>query len=324
VATDEAIELLSELAKASPPEVQAVIAEALGLANHPAARRLLAVLLNHADDDVACGAVRALAWQQGEETLTALLLLINNDGGRPRIRCEAARVLGTIGGAESCAALGHLVGSTTENAIAETALRALVARPLRETLNVLSGLLATARNDRRIALLDALGETPDDLSLLIAPCLADPASEVREAAALALATAVCPGSLGDVLVAALDTEPEAVVRVALYSALTTQMPFDVSRLVDVVEREPTRELRLAGWTAVATKIGSSTDQASRFDHAAVAELAAEALKPDSQHALTAVRALQIARTVSARAALVLIAEHSIDVVAREARVLVGL
>lgn len=304
LATDDALSELAAVLDGSAWTLRARIAESLGLADHPRARGLVGALLDDPDEEVACAAVRGLAWRPGGEAVVVLTRLLNDDRRRLPVRCTAASTLASVGGRTTCEALAGAIADTPHDALREAALAALAARPLRDTRDLFAWLLGRADGPHRVPILEALGEASGDVPGLAAPYLADVAAEVREAAALAIAGAARAGEVGALLVAALAREPETAVRFALYHALSNQLAFDVDPVVRRVLAERSADLRLAGSAAVAAEVARRPDAAARFDGDVVPVLLVEALdetKPDG--GLAAVGVLRAAMTAASRRAL---------------------
>jgi len=320
LATDDAVTTLATALDGSAWTLRARIAESLGLADHPHAHGLASALIDDADEEVACAAVRTLAWRPGNEAVLVLTRLLGDGRRSLRVRCAAARALARVGGRATCEALAGAIHTTRHDELRDAALAALSTRPLRDTRDLFTWLLARTHGARRIQVLEALGDASGDVAGVATPYLADDAPEVREAAALAIAEAACAGEAGNVLVAALAREPETAVRFALYHALANQVTFDVDPIVRRTVAEQSADLWLAGCAALAVEVARRPAAAARFDGDVVPVLLMGALgeaQPD--RALRAVAVLEVAMTAGARRALGAIAAAAREPIAAAAR-----
>jgi len=297
--TDDALASLADALEGSAWTLRAQIAESLGLADHPRARRMVGALIEDPDPEVACAAVQGIAWRPRDEAAAHLMDVLGDGTRSLPVRCGAARALARVGGRGTAESLAHTIAGTPHEELRAAALAALIRRPLREVGDLLAWLLARADGARRIAVLEVLADAPDDVAAVVAPYLADASSEVREAAALALAGAARPGAVGDRIVAALGSEREPAVRFALYDALANQLAFDLERIVPCVVAEPSPELQLAGAAAAAAEVSRRPRAAGSFEHLVVPMLTAIAFTTErSDNALAAVAIL--AATCTAR------------------------
>jgi HEAT repeat protein len=290
--TDDALASLADALESSAWTLRARIAESLGLADHPRARRMVGALIEDPDPEVACAAVQGIAWRPGDEAAAQLMDVLGDGTRSLAVRCGAARALARVGGRGTAESLAHTIAGTPHDELRAAALTALIRRPLREVGDLLPWLLAQADGARRIAILEALADAPDDVAAVVAPYLADVSGEVREAAALALAGAVRPGAVGERLATALASEREPAVRFALYDALANQVSFDLERIVPCVVAEPSPELQLAGAAAAAAEVSRRPAAAGSFERAIVPMLTAIALAAErSDNILAAVAIL---------------------------------
>jgi len=221
--------------------------------------------------------------------------------------------------AAAAQALAGAIDATSHDELRDAALAALSTRPLRDTRDLFTWLLARTHGARRIPILEALGDVSGDVACVTAPYLADDGPEIREAAALAIAEAAYAGEVGDALVAALACEPETAVRFALDHALSNQVRFDVDPVVRRTVAEQSADLRLAGCAALAVEVARRPAAAARFDADVVPVLVMGALdEAQPERALKAVAVLEVAMTAAARRALRAIAASAREPIAAAA------
>jgi hypothetical protein len=144
------------------------------------------------------------------------------------VRCGAARR--RPGGEPRDGGIaGHTIAGTPHDELRAVALSAVIRRPLREVGDLLPWLLARADGARRIAILEALADAPDDVAAVVAPYLADVSGEVRRPL-----RSRSPAPCGPAR-SASGSPPRwrwsaSAVRFALYDALANQVSFDLERI----------------------------------------------------------------------------------------------
>jgi len=312
-----ALAFLSESARNGPPRLRALIAEALGTSPLPEARDILLPLLNDPDPAVGRGALRGLAAAPSAETALLLGGMLN-DARRPEsIRSEAALILGTLPDpAASCVLIEALREAASESLRAQL-WDAIGMRPILETGDFVREMVQSpVPNDlQRLAAIESLSGSAEDVSSLLTPILRDGDPEVREAAAWSLSVNEHAVSAAPWVLDALMNESDPGVRLRLYDALGNQQSMDAPRLMALVEGEAHPRVRLAGLQALAMTLqrGGAPERSAWFDSTAVPFLQQEALATsDLLHRMTAVTTLARVGSPAALDALQVIAQQSDD------------
>ena len=291
-----ALAFLSETAQTGTPRLRAIVAESLGYSSNPAAIQLLELLLADQDPTVARGGVRALLASPKPGTGDLLDKILNQTGRPESVRTEAALALGALPDPSATGYLAKAIQKETDETVLVTLWEAMGMRPALENAEFVRDYLNSPDTTapERIMAIEALGESPDDVSPLLATGFNDPDPEVREAAAWALGRNDQLGNVGPSVLQALASEPDAGVRLRLYQAFENQQSVDPIALMPMLESEQRPEVRLAGIQAlVHTSQSFSSQETSLWvDTKAVPILKEEALHhPNLLHRMTALTTL---------------------------------
>lgn len=208
----------------APSQGATDLVQALGLANHPEARRSLADLARDAGvaADLRVAAIRGLAQDDPDPATLASLESLLDDGDSP-LREAAAYAYGT-----SLAAQRRL-----DPAAAATALARLATR-----------VEQAGGGDRRILALRALGNAGDAAALpAIRYALDDSAPDIREAAVQALSSVMAPG-VDEVITRVLRHDASASVRArAIFAAGQRDPTTYADALADLALQDPEGSVR---------------------------------------------------------------------------------
>lgn len=310
----EALAALKEAAASSPPEIRGAIAGALRACASPGCTSILLTLLHDPNESVAIESIRSLAKQASPEAATALGQVLNNPQQSSNLRCEAALDLGDVEQFGVVSMLTDAAKQTDDEDVAAAALKALGGRDFSETQAFFESFLRSgdASPELRVAAVEALGGAEGDPTAFLVSLLTDPDGDVRVEAAWALSALSATGNAGAQLLALLQTETDADVRLRLFQALRNQDSFDVSAAMALVQNEPDPSARIAGLDLLATALRNNPTTALQnfFDQTATAELKNDILTSqvfDDQQA--AVLALTRAHTPLAMQALQEVAQE---------------
>ena len=314
--TREAIDALKEALKGGSEELRAAIAEGLGDCGTEECTAMLLGLLNDGNEAVARAAVRGLAAQgtvKAAETLAKLL----NDGQRSvDMRIEAALGLGTIEQPGVLETLQQAARTIGDEDIVTQVLNAIGGRDFSETQAFFQQYLGSApSSDLRVAAIESLWQAKGDPTAFLAGYISDPDAEVRASAAWAMSATDATGNAGPQLLASLQGEQDADVRLRLYQALRNQESFDTGTALALVQREADSLARVAGMDLLASSLRNNPtpEVQTFFDQTAAPALKNTALTGESSHErMAAVIALVRASTPSAMSALQDLAQQATD------------
>ena len=237
------------------------------------------------------------------------------------VRAEAAMGLGKIKDPYAYQLLIDIYNDaeTAENTDLQIdIITALGQRDLSEISSFFQQVLDDSSTDPslRVAAIEALEDTQGYTIPLLLKYLNDSDSEVRAAAAWALAIADEPGNLFAELKAQLATELDPEVRKRLYQALGNQENFDISNIdIPTILKETNIETRLAGYDLLARNIAATENETiqENFNQIVIPNLKQIALTADRiSTKLSAVITLKRANTPESLLALQEIAAQSLD------------
>jgi HEAT repeat protein len=315
----EALDVLERVLRGEgPDEIIRQAALALGHAPGSAADRLLADLLDLEGGPARLGAIEALGLRAGArdvDTLKSLLLDSNED---PAAREAAAAALAGIRAEGVVAALGQVLAEGGDDALGESALSSLAARPWQEAESLLRALLADPQLDpeRELEVLEALSDsTPEAAELLFEYARDSPSPESRRVAVESLAMLEDAEGLADHFHRLSLGEQDPGVRSELYEAMALHADWEAGpadgRLVERVLSETAPGTQLQGCRMLASRLRVAFDPqlAETFDRRLVPWLRGQARDAGNgrYERLTAVDSLKLAGTPAAREALEAIA-----------------
>jgi HEAT repeat protein len=318
--TDEAMMELLLAAASATPFLKAAIADALAEFAHPEARRFLQSLLNDESAMVARAALRALGRLDDPDSLRRVAEVLLDPNRAVGLRTEAALVLGRSDHPDALPILLHASHAALEDDETEPVfhhvLEALAQRSFGEVEGFVSRYMLAEglASESRAAVLEALGGGGGTAAFLV-NFLRDADPEVRSAAAWSLTITPDAHPYAAEIVGCLSGEADAGVRANLYRALQGQVGVDGQSLVQILSLEGNGAARLAGYDLLASLVsgGASVEVVDYFNYRAVPELREAALQGSNlQRKLSAIIALQRAKTKEARQALWEIANSSRD------------
>jgi HEAT repeat protein len=289
-------------------DLRVAIAEALGKCGSPECTKWLRELLHDPSTLVAEGAVRGLAGQNTLEAADALIPLLTDTNAAGDLRCEVALNLGSMDQPGVLQALMGAAYSADDENLVEAALNALGSRDFAETSSFFQNFLNSpdVSSSLRVQALEALAQAQGDPSAFLASLASDSDSDVRAAAAWALSATETTGNVGPQLLALLQNETDADVRLRMYQALGNQESFDANATLAIIQNESDPSARVAGYDLLAKLLLSNpiAELKNYFDQTAVPWLKQMALTgPSSDDRQLAVIVLTRANTPEAMAAL---------------------
>lgn len=314
------VQILEELLESdAPPALRAAVAEALGEAQQPEARRLLEALLESDDEAVVRGALRGIAVDPAALGILEAILL---DEARPApVRAQAAASLGALGREESAAVLRAALAELDDETLVASVLDALGEHPFPRNADAFHAVLANPALPRQLKIeaLEALGDSSSDAAALLLDYAARaPEPELRAAAVEAIAFLDDSRQIAPWLLRLVESEPDAEVRAEIYGALSfharaTYAATDVPRFLDVILSETGGPARLQGFRLVASILRVEPDArlVEAFDSHMVPWLQDEALRAAGRsQRLACLDALKLAGTPGARQALLRLSRSS--------------
>jgi hypothetical protein len=328
--SDEAIDVLEHVLRAgSPARLMTEAAEALGSSKHADARRILETLLESENDAIVRGALRAIAARADADAIAILEAMLNDPNQGEAVRVQAAASLGRLATAQATASLRESLAQIGDSDLVPSILEALGEQPYSETEDFFRSILTDAEVDAeiKIAALEALSEAPPESSeLLLEFASSASESELRIAAVESLALldesedAVAP------LLDILDREPSPDVRAELYSALAlhnhqTHADAVLDTLVPTILEEEELQTKLQGYRLVGAMLSVEPDPrlSEPFDEFMVDWLSEQAESGmDSYTRSLAIDALNLAGTDDAKRALDRLTHHDDPAVVAEA------
>ena len=261
------------------------------------------------------GAIQALGIRAGPDEQQRLQALLLDPAEDAEARATAAGALAGLGGGEVAAVLARVLRDDPDEAVIESALESLAARPWGDAEPLVRGLLADPELDpaREVAILEALSESsPEVLPLLADYAGAAATTEARLAAIESLAllddAEAVEGALMR-LAAADEAAPE--VRAELYHALALHGEWEDAdasrRLTEQILAETDPEARVHGYRMLASRLRGDADPglAETFDRKLLPWLAARARDVEASHyqRRLAIDAMKLGGTPQAREVL---------------------
>jgi len=281
-------------------------------ANGQAAVPNLKGLLNDADWQVRCAALRALAATGSEEAIQILKSYVSDQSGLEEA-AQAAMALGDVPDPTISGFLLEKYRSVADEDLKSCLLETLAARPYGETVSFFQNFLTAPATDtdNKAEVLRALGfhGTAPNETLLTHVFDKDPV--IRAAAFDALAFRR-DQALGQALIQRLPAENDASARQSLYKALAAQSDLAPGNLEALARAE-----KLAGpkiranhaWASSIARQRQDTGNVANFERIAIPELMREALEnPDPGEQRAALQALAASRIPAAASALATISQ----------------
>jgi len=317
----EAIEALQELLvnPETPASLKAAILEGLGYSSETQAKELLLAGINDEDQSVARAGIRGLGILGDADSISILSDILYSSDASDSIVQEAATALGGI---EKPEARDVLIDAYSDAQIArretlrEDIITSLGQRDISETADFFQQIMDEYPHGdpMRVAVVEAVENAQGDKSAFILNNLNDPDSDVRAAAAWALAVDEEPPQVDDVLSDMLTAEQNAEVRKRIYQVLENQQTLDIEPLTGIILAEPDPDARLAGYDLLAQQLQNSENAefAKQFE-LVVPQLCQTALTAKQlNQRLSAVMTLKRAQTGQSDLALEQIAAESSD------------
>ncbi len=318
----QSLDVLKELLMdpQTPAALKATILEGLGYSYEPQAKELLLEGLEDENETVVRAGIRGLGVLGDADSISILSDILYSAEASDSIVQEAAM---TLGGIEQHEAYDVLVNAyndsqaTQRENLREDIIDALGQRDISETADFLQRIIDDnpVGEPLRVVAVEAVEDAQGDKSAFLLNNLHDPDSEVRAAAAWALAVDEEPAQVADVLSRMLVNEQDAEVRKRLYQAIANQNTPQNESLTGLVLAESDPDARLAGYDLLAQQLQSSesTQFAQQFDELVVPQLRETALTAKHlNQRLSAVIALKRAQTEESERALEKIAAESSD------------
>lgn len=302
------------------PQLKAAIVEAMAHSGNPRNKDAIKTVLDSNSSIVACSAIKRLAVIGDRESIQVLSDIAQNPQNANAFRLEAVTGLGQISDEQ---AYQVLVGMYKDPAIKDDELRneiisSLGQNDIAKTQPFFSSLLQQNSDDAsgRLKVAEAIENSKGDVSPFALTLLNDSDSEVRQAAAWAIASAEQPGNVGKELEAILANEPDGQVRKRLYQALSNQENADADSIYRIAQNETDSEARAQAYDFLARKVAESGEPSLKiqFDTLILPQLRQTALAGETlQSKLDAVIALKNANTDASRYALKEIADQAADI-----------
>jgi HEAT repeat protein len=315
--SDDSMAALELALQNGPSALKSAIAQALGESPHPDAPRRLLELIDSSDEAAARGAVRGLALRADSEAVEALGNLLFNAQKALSVRTEAALALGELDHPSALNLLGKAVWDIKDPTVLEHVLEGIGKRPFNETEEFFRSYLESPHTsaDAKVAAIEALANSPGDVTSLLLKQLNNSDAEIRQAAAWALSAMENPVAAGPQMLAFIQQETDPAVRARLYQALDGQSDADARAVLALARSETDPIARLAAFEFLAGALRTSpgSEIASFFNQTAIPELKQRALESAQvQDRLSAVLILRRAQTAAAAEALREIAAGSPD------------
>ncbi len=316
IGSAEAVAVLRQALLTASPQLKSTIAEALGHSGHPQARILLASLLYDNDESVVRGAVRGLVAVADTEAVKLLSSIIGDRKRSHAVRIEAALAMGEVGSPDAYESLIKYGGREQDRDIAEAVLSGLGRQSFDRTGHFFRAYLESARVDpeMRVLALESLGQTTGDVAPFLVKFLTSEDTDMRAAAAWAIANLEEPGDVAQQLIGQLRTETHPEVRTRIYQALENQDNTDPALLLPLIVGDGDPAARVAGMKFLATQLAfGETHHAlgKQFDDIVVPQLTDLSISgADFQTRLGSVIALRQAKTPQSLLALGAIAARS--------------
>jgi HEAT repeat protein len=315
--SNESVASLKRALADSSPFLKGAIGEALGESPNPQARILLLDMISGRDETAARGAVRGLGLRGDAEAADILGNLLFNSQAPAGLRTEAALALGEVGQPAALSALTRAATEIGDPEIASSALEALGKRPFAETDAFFREYLASPNlsTERKVAALEALGNSTGDVAGLLLKFARDPNPDVRTAAVWSISTTETQAEIGQPLAGLLKEESNPELRARLYEALAGQDNYDRAAMLPLIQQESDPVARLAGLALAADwcRGAPTADLLGFFNQTAVPELKNTALNDNSApNRFSSVIALRRGGTPEAALALQEIARLATD------------
>jgi HEAT repeat protein len=318
----QSLDVLKELLMdpRTPAALKATIFEGLGYSYEPQAKELLLEGLEDDDETIVRAGIRGLGVLGDADSISILSDILYSQEASDSIVGQAAMALGGI---EQHEAYGVLVNAYNDSQVTqrenlrEDIISALGQRDISETADFLQQIVDDnpVGESLRVAAVEAVEDAQGDKSAFLLNNLHDPDSEVRAAAAWALAVDEEPAQVADLLGEMLVYEQDPEVRKRLYQAVANQSTPENESLTGLVLAEPDTDARLAGYDLLAQQLqnSESTEFAQQFDELVVPQLRETALTAKHlNQRLSAVISLKRAQTDESFLALERIAQESAD------------
>ncbi len=320
---EEILHILGEILfhPSTPAAVKAAIAEGLGYSSEPYAKELILSALADKDDIVVRGAIRGLSAIGDKDVIPVLSDILFSQDASGAVLAEAALGLGRIDGIEAYETLVNAYNDAIINGntdLGEDIIAALGQRDISEISSFFRQILddENASPSLRVAAIEALEDAQGDTISFLLKYLSDPDSEVRAAAAWALALADEPPDIIPNLLALLAAETDAEVRKRLYQALENQENAVIDNAtVQKILAETELETRMAGYDLLAGHVSGSNDAGliENFNQIVIPELKQIALTAEKLSTrLSAVITLKRANNQASIVALQEIVAQSTD------------
>jgi hypothetical protein len=276
-------------------------------ANGQAAVPDLKALLNDADWQVRCAALRALAATGSEEAIQILKSYVSDQIGLE----EAAQASMALGDVPDPAISGFLMEryrSVSDEDLKSCLLETLAARPYGETVSFFQDFLTAPATDTdsKAEILRALGFHGTAPNEILLTHVFDKDPVIRAAAFDAIAFRR-DQALGQSLVQRLPAESDASARQSLYKALAAQSDLAPENLEALARAESLAGPKIRAnyaWASSIARRGPDAANVATFERIAIPELMREALEnPDPGEQRAALQALAASRIPAAASAL---------------------
>jgi HEAT repeat protein len=328
--SDEAIDVLEHVLRAgSPARLMTEAAEALGSSKNADARRILETLLESENDAIVRGALRAVAARADADAIAILEAMLHDPNRSEALRVQAAASLGRLSTDQATASLRESLTQIGDSNLVPSILEALGEQSYSETEDFFRSILTDGEVDPeiKIAALEALSEAPPEsaeLLLEFASGASEP--ELRIAAVESLALLDEPEDAVAPMLDILDREPSPEVRAELYSALAihnhqTHADAALDTLVPAILAEEELQTKLQGYRLVGAMLSVEPDPrlSEPFDEFMVDWLSGQAESGMGSFTRSlAIDALNLAGTDDAKRALDRLTHHDDPAVVAEA------
>jgi len=318
IASAEALAALKAALQSGPDELRAAIAESLGECTTDECTATLLGLLNDPNQAVVEAAIKGLAQQGTPQAVEALTKLLYDSSRSSALRGEVAAALGSVNQPGIVDTLSQAAANISDQEIVTQIVNALGGRDFAETQAFFQSYLRNPNisSELRVEAVEALSHAQGDPSAFLASLASEVDSDVRIAAAWAMSATETSGTAGAQILSLLQSEQDPDVRLRLYQALRNQETVDLALALATVQKESDPSARVAGLSMLAKNLrdNPTPELQSFFDQTAASELKQIALSGEDPHdRMAAVVALtRVARTPSAQAALIEVAQQSND------------
>lgn len=315
--TETAMRALKAALLSGLPELQEIIAEALGQCANQESGPILEGLLSNESEPVVLAAIRSLAQQATPLAVTSLSQLLYNEGRTVDVRAEAALGIGAVARPEALATLALAAAQIQDEAVVSQVIRGIAGRSFDETRSFMQTFLEAPHvtAELKVEALEGLSEAKGDATPFLLKYARSDDPDMRAAAAAALSAIETRGNAGAEVIALLKDEADPLVRKRLFDALANQQAFDLNAAWTQAANERDPAARIAGMDLLAKAVqqNPSAEMISFFDRHALPELQSAALSGVSRdQRLASVMVLRRAKTAGANAVLREIASQTSD------------